>query len=310
MDGEDQGHNVAAAKGEIKCLFKQGSTGLYKLSQEHLLISMMRRVFIITLAWFGLAAFAGAQSFVGFDRNEYPGDRALPALRKQFSFTGYWLTNPPGLKQNGWVGKREILVQQGFGFLVLADGRLDAAIKAYRETPAALGQKDARAAVAAATREHFPAHTILFMDQEEGGRLLPEQMGYLLAWTETVAASGYLPGVYTSGQPVPDGPGRTITTTSDIRAHIKAQHLHEVAMWVYQDACPPAPGCTLKPPALSASGTAGAIAWQYAQSPRRPEITAACARSYAKDDNCYAGESNKLLVDLDVAASADPSHGR
>jgi len=65
------------------------------------------------------------RSYVGFDRNEYPGDAALPALHSHFSFAGYWLTNPPGERRNGWVGKRAVLLQQGFGFLVLANGKLD-----------------------------------------------------------------------------------------------------------------------------------------------------------------------------------------
>ena len=102
-------------------------------------------------------------------------------------------------------------------------------------------------AIAAAQREHFPTHTIIFLDQEEGGRLNDNQSTYLLAWTEAVARANYLPGVYASGQPVDDAPGKTITTIQNIRELVAAQHLHEIAFWVYQDACPPANGCTLNP---------------------------------------------------------------
>src|ERR1035441_9633277 len=63
-----------------------------------------------------------SQNYVGFDANEYPGDDQLPALRKQFAFTGYWLTNPPGADHNPWVGKRDILLRNGFGFPVVANG--------------------------------------------------------------------------------------------------------------------------------------------------------------------------------------------
>jgi len=152
--------------------------------------------------------------------------------------------------------------------------------------------------------------TILFLDQEEGGRLLSEQMTYLLSWTEAVANAGYRPGVYASGQVVHEGPGVTITTAADIRAHVAAQHLHPIAMWVYEDDCPPAPGCTLQPPSLAASGTPGALVWQYAQSPRRPENTASCAKTYAADGNCYAGEFTHLSLDFSVASTPDPSSGR
>src|SRR5216117_3135318 len=66
---------------------------------------------------------AESKVYLGFDRNEYPGDAALPVLRKIFSFSGYWLTPPPNTSQNTWVGKRKALQEQGFGFLLLARGR-------------------------------------------------------------------------------------------------------------------------------------------------------------------------------------------
>jgi hypothetical protein len=234
-------------------------------------------------------------------------------LRRHFAFAGYWLTNPPGEHENGWRGKRDALLRNGFGFLVLANGKTDAQISRVKRagtTPGALGAKDAAAAVSAAQREHFPAHTIIFLDQEEGGRLNANQSAYLLAWTEAVAQTGYRPGVYASGQPVEDAPGKTITTIQNIREEVSAQHLHEIAFWVYQDACPPANGCTLQPPPLASSGTPDVTAWQYAQSPRRKEITAACAKTYSPDGNCYAPDLPKLTLDLSVASSTDPSKGR
>ena len=252
--------------------------------------------------------------FVGFDRNEYPGDELLPVLRRRFAYAGYWLNNPPGASFNGWQGKREALLRNGFGFLVLFNGRLDAEIarasKPSGSTPAALAAADASDAVAAARREHFPRGTILFLDQEEGGRLTDGQAAYLFGWTEEIVRSGYLPGVYASGQAVNDGPGKTITTAQDIREHESAWHLHSIALWVYQDACPPANGCVLKPPPLTASGSPGAVVWQYAQSPRRKAITASCSKTYAADGNCYVPELPKLMLDLNVADSSDPSHGR
>jgi Domain of unknown function (DUF1906) len=256
---------------------------------------------------------ATTQNPIGFDSNDYPCDAALPALRRHFAFAGYWLTNPPGAHHNTWVGKRDILVRNNFGFLVLANGKTDAEITRSRRTgttPAALGIRDAAAAVAAAQREHFPANTILFLDQEEGGRLNANQSAYLLAWTEGVAHSSYRPGVYASGQPVDDAPGKTITTIQNIREQVAAQHLHEIAFWVYQDACPPSNGCTMQPPPLASSGTPDITTWQYAQSPRRKELTAACGKTYAADGNCYAPGLPNIMLDLNVASSPDPSHGR
>jgi hypothetical protein len=250
---------------------------------------------------------------LGFDRNLYPGDAVLPMLRKTFAFTGYWLNNPPGEVTSTWHGKREVLLRNDFGFLVLFNGRVDREILSAQRKgtdPAALGRQDAAAAISAAQREHFPAGTILFLDQEEGGRLLPEQSKYLLAWTEAIAASIYKSGVYLSGQPVNDSPGKTITTADDVRQQIATRHLHPVTLFVYQDACPPSNGCTVTPPAISHFGIPDTAVWQYAQSPRRPEITRACAKTYAADNNCYAPGIPGIFLDMNVATSDDPSQGR
>ena len=246
---------------------------------------------------------------LGFDRNEYPGDAALPGLRKHFSFVGYWLTNPPDEKSNSWLGKRDVLVKNDFGFLVLANGRKEAQITAAsrstRATPLALGQRDGTAAVAAAKSEHFPSGAVIFLDQEEGGRLTDVQLGYLRGWVQAVADGGYRAGVYCSGMPVTDGPGATITTAQDIRARVD----QKVVLWVYQDGCPPSNGCTLRPPALSANGTPDAEVWQYAQSPQRKEFTRACTKTYT-DGKCYVPDVPGVDLDLSLAASSDPSHGR
>lgn len=264
---------------------------------------------------------ASSGNFAGFDRNEWPGEAALAVMRRHFDFVGYWLTNPPGETDNGWVGKRARLRELGFGFLVLANGRLDkeilkAAHSGKRSMAAKLqGEADAAVAVRAAGREGFPSGTILFLDQEEGGRLLEEQADYLLGWTEAVGRSRFMPGVYASGQAVAEEHGKTITTAQDIREQVAGRHLHEVALWVAQDACPPAPGCRLEPPAMEKSGTAGALVWQYAQSPRRPGITQTCRATYGRDGNCYvtgadAAAVRGVTLDLNVSSSRDPSAGR
>jgi hypothetical protein len=69
--------------------------------------------------------------------------------------------------------------------------------------------------VAAAAREGFAANVRIFLDQEEGGRLLPEQAAYLFAWVDAVRAGGARTGVYCSGIDVPEGHG-TISTARDI----------------------------------------------------------------------------------------------
>jgi hypothetical protein len=235
---------------------------------------------------------------VGFDKNDYPGDAALPALHRTFSYTSYWLNNPPNSTANGWTGNRRLLKEDGFGFLILFNGRLDADLRG--KEAAALGRADGEAAVAAAKREGFPPGAIVFLDQEEGGRLLPEQSAYLFAWVEAVRKSQYKPGVYCSGIVVPG----QISTAQDILSHD-----HSIPLWVWNDSCPPAPGCVLPRKSLTtaASGVSEAQVWQFAKSPKT-EFAQQCT-GYAADKNCYAPGS-QVFVDLNLSRSADPSRGR
>jgi hypothetical protein len=252
---------------------------------------------------------AGPRSYLGFDRNIYPGDAALPALRKTFAFTSYWLSPPPGEKTNTWKGKRKLLLSHGFGFLVLFRGRDTSEIK--NETDGATkGTQDANAAAVAAKEEAFATGTIVFMDIEEGGRLPVAYHVYLRAWLEGLKRAGFPPGVYCSGMPVNEGHGVTITTADDIRS---GSSTNDFTFWIYNDACPPSPGCAFpdNPPASSASGTGYGAVWQFAQSPRRKEFTAHCPANYAPDGNCYApgDAAHKWFLDVNTATSADPSGG-
>ena len=83
--------------------------------------------------------------YLGFDRNDYPGDANLKTLRQTFSYTGYWLNNPPGASSNSWAGHRAVVESAGFGFLVLFNGRLYAQLKTVANATR-LGRADARAA--------------------------------------------------------------------------------------------------------------------------------------------------------------------
>jgi hypothetical protein len=181
---------------------------------------------------------------------------------------------------------------------------------------------DGKAAVAAAAREGFPPDVRIFLDQEEGGRLLPEQAAYLFAWIDAVREAGARAGVYCSGIAAPGG---AISTAEDIakreRARVEASHSSKskspegrLALWVADDQCPPAPGCTLAVPPLAAAFSPQvstfATVWQYAQSPRRARFSAGCPANQAPDGNCYAPglpPGANTFVDLDTANSPDPS---
>ncbi len=245
------------------------------------------------------------------DRNDYPGDTAMATLHKTFAFTGYWLNPPPGADHNTWAAKRQFLQSDGYGFLLLFNGREYAKLKASGNA-ARMGTTDAAAAVQSATHEGFPQGAILFLDQEQGGRMLPEQRAYIHAWVDGVTHAGYRAGIYCSGIAFRESGGVSVVTANDIRDHAGKRDIH---FFISNDQCPPAPGCVYPKaaPSPTASGVQFADAWQFAQSPRRPEVTAACRQTYSQDGNCYPPDvapSSGIHIDLDTANSADPSHAR
>jgi hypothetical protein len=256
--------------------------------------------------------------YIGFDRNTYPGDANLKILRQTFSYSGYWLNNPPGAKTNSWMGKRKTLESADFGFLVLFNGRTYAEIKSAGDA-AKLGSSDAAAAVAAARSERFPAQTVIFLDQEQGGRLLPEQRDYLHAWVDGVNSADFAAGVYCSGIAARESSSVSIVTAEDIRKNAGGR---KIKYWVVNDSCPPSPGCTVKSNLGAAdSGISFAEVWQFAQSPKRPDFASGCKTNYKdayyKDGNCYPpgmvpakDPTQRLHLDLDLATSSDPSRGR
>jgi len=249
-----------------------------------------------------------APSYLGFDRNDYPGDANLKALRQTFSYTGYWLNNPPGERTNSWAGHRAAVESAGFGFLVLFNGRLYGELKSVANATR-LGPSDAQAAVSAARREGFPRATIIFLDQEQGGRMLPEQKAYIYAWVDAVSAAGFRAGIYCSGIAAKDD--GNVVTADDIR---QSAGQRQIVYWAINDACPPSPGCAfpVRPPGPAQSGIPFAEVWQFAQSPRRNDVATHCT-SYARDGNCYPpgiAVASGLLLDVNTATSPDPSHGR
>jgi hypothetical protein len=255
-----------------------------------------------------LSAQTGAQSFLGLDCNDYPGDASMVSLRETFAFTGYWLNNPPGAKRNTWAGKRTPLQTMGYGFLLLFNGREYKELKASGKA-ARVGTNDAATAIQAAKRDGFPRNSIIFLDQEQGGRMLPEQRAYIHAWVDGVARGGYRAGVYCSGIPFRESGAVSVVTANDIRDHAGGREIH---FFVSNDQCGPSPGCVFPkpPPKAGQSGVPFADAWQFAQSPRRPELTAACRQTYAQDGNCYppgGSPSSRLYIDVDTSTSADPS---
>ena len=269
-------------------------------------------VFSLVVAWLlSVESLAAQSAFLGFDRNDYPGDTNMQTLRARFAFTGYWLNNPPGATSNTWTGKRATLQKLGYGFLLLFNGREYKELKASGNARR-VGARDADVASRTAQREGFPKHAIIFLDQEQGGRMLPEQRAYIHAFADGVARAGYRAGIYCSGIPYRESAASTVVTADDIREHAGGRDLH---FFISNDHCGPSSGCVFpaNPPEPGESGVSFASVWQYAQSPRRPDMTAACRSTYAADGSCYppgAQTGSGLYIDVDSSLSADPSSGR
>jgi hypothetical protein len=262
---------------------------------------------LLALAW----SSASAQTYLGLDRNDYPGDAAMSSLHKTFAFTGYWLSNPPGAHSNTWTGHRTQLESMGYGFLLLFNGREYAELKASGDATG-VGMRDAAAAVSAAKSEGFPLKSVIFLDQEQGGRMLPEQRAFIHAFVDGVSASGYRAGIYCSGIPFKESAKSSVVTANDIRDNAGGR---DIQFFISNDQCPPSPGCVFPaaPPHPNQSGIAFTEVWQYAQSPRRPELTAWCRKTYSVDGNCYppgVSPSSGLHIDVNSATSPDPSHAR
>jgi hypothetical protein len=265
---------------------------------------------IVALAFCAMTVEAQS-TYLGMDRNEYPGNAAMKTLRSTFAFSGYWLNNPPGENRNNWHGNQQAVEAMGYGFLLLFNGREYAYLKASGHA-SQVGAADSAAAVQAAQREGFPRTAVIFLDQEQGGRMLPEQLAYILAWVDGVIRGGYRAGIYCSGIPFRESTNVSVVTANDIRDHAAGR---AIQFFISNDQCPPAPGCVYpkSPPAPSQGGVQFADAWQFAQSPRRPELTSACRQTYAKDGNCYppgVSPESGVHVDVDTAKSPDPSHAR
>lgn len=273
---------------------------------------MIRDRFLYPALLVLLCTAGGAQvsssAYLGFDRNLYPGDANLQTLRRTFTYSGYWLNNPPGESSNTWRGHRVAVESAGFGFLVLFNGRLYAELRSEANAKR-LGRADAIMAAASARHEGFHPGTVIFLDQEQGGRMLPEQKAYIFAWVDSIVAAGFQAGIYCSA--IPDTKNGNVVTAVDIRDSAGSR---QITYWAINDGCPPSPGCVLsqRPPRPADSGVGFAEVWQFVQSPRRKDVAARCT-AYNPDGNCYppgTTPAQALYVDVNTATSGDPSHGR
>jgi hypothetical protein len=235
----------------------------------------------------------------GFDTRDYPGDAAMRSWRSAspYRWVGYYLP-APCYTGTTWTGRRATLREMGWGFAVLFVGEQDWAamravagdtVSAAVENPrctranltAAHGVEHAAAAAAAAVADGFPASTVIFLDVERVERVSADLATYVRAWTGTLLDGGrYVPGLYAHDHNVPD----LIAVLAE--EFQRRQRRDMPALWVAKQS-----GFDMRR-SPAESGYPIASAWQGIFNVRE------------------AWGGVELLIDVNVADSADPSRGR
>ena len=158
--------------------------------------------------------------FVGFDTHTYPGDEKMRAWKNApeapYRWVGFYLPAAPCHKGTSWGGKRQTLVDMGWGLAVVYVGQ-----QTWNRTPrawtpaqvasgkrsgqncsadylsATTGTEEAVDAIQRTEAEGFPRGTVIFLDIERMERMPTAMRDYYRAWTATVLKDGrYRPGVY------------------------------------------------------------------------------------------------------------------
>jgi len=155
---------------------------------------------------------------IGFDTHTYPGDKTMRAWKNTpgspYRWVGYYLPSPCH-KDRSWVGKRQTLVDMGWGTAVVYVGqqtwgrmphpsaKRTAALRRQGAScnadylSADRGDADALDAIAETQKEGFPARSVVFLDIERMEKVPQAMRDYYRAWSRRLLRDGrYLPGVY------------------------------------------------------------------------------------------------------------------
>lgn len=158
--------------------------------------------------------------WLGFDTHTYPGDERMRAWKDApdapYRWVGYYLPAAPCHKSTSWQGKRQTLIDMGWGLAVVYVGQQTwgrtprtltpaqmAKLKKRGETcradflSASRGVDEGIDAVRKTEAEGFPKGTVIFLDIERTERIPAKYRDYYKAWVATVLQDGrYRPGIY------------------------------------------------------------------------------------------------------------------
>ncbi|RUW85203.1 DUF1906 domain-containing protein [Mesorhizobium sp. M1E.F.Ca.ET.063.01.1.1] len=215
--------------------------------------------------------------FAGFDSSAFPGLAATSWLKSNTNlrWCGFYLAPAPSHSGRDWMPHRAELVQQGWGLAPLYVGQ-QVVGKGSKLSSDPQGRTDGLQAAALMNSAGFAEGTYVYLDLENGPPFSPVQRGYVGSWVDTVAASGFGPGIYCS--------------------HGFAQEVHALRpaarIWAFKVLTADThavPGNNFPDSHPSGSGFTGAFIWQLAQnaviSSRSPQT---------------------LKVDLDSSVAPDP----
>ena len=247
----------------------------------------------------GASAPAALRGVPGFDTRDYPGDAVMRQWLDDspYRWVGYYLP-APCYTGTTWSGRRSALADMGWGFAVIFVGEQDWA--AMRPAPgdtvptvapnprctranlsAERGAADAAAAASAAASDGFPDGTVIFLDVERVERVSPELGSYVQSWTAALLQAGrFVPGLYAHDVNTP-------ALYALVEAEFaRAGRTDAPRLWVAK-----ASGFALAA-APADSGYPVAAVWQ------------------GVFDTRESRGGTTLNIDVNVAASADPSRGR
>ena len=209
--------------------------------------------------------------FYGMDLGTYPGDDAMQTWWNDspFYYAGFYLGPAPDHPDASYMGKRQVLVDQGWGLLPVYVGRQ----AANRYLSVQSGAIDADDAAGLMARAGFPGNTAVFLDIETSHPLNASYLSYARAWVNEIQNQGYTAGIYCN-----------TCNASQLSNALSGN----VKFWVAHYTCYNLPSSSTNP---ADSGTSFATTWQFT------------GDSYLT----YGGVS--LDIDLDTSTYTDPSTG-
>jgi len=159
-------------------------------------------------------------SWLGFDTHTYPGDDRMRAWKNApnapYHWVGYYLPGAPCHQSTSWRGKRQTLVDMGWGLAVVYVGQQTWGRTPRTLTPPQLARLQKRGetcnadflsaqrgieegmdAIQRIEGEGFPKGTVIFLDLERMERMPTRMRDYYKSWVATVLTDGrYRPGIY------------------------------------------------------------------------------------------------------------------